>query len=282
MEGDIKANLEKLDEEIQSFKSNNENNIIDQEKKLQNLENKYDVIGKRPFLEQDTTEDIEYKHNLREYLTKGITYSAQIKSSSFPLRHQIITSLDKYLLKTSSMRQIASVDKVSVDYVTYVRSKNHLTAYWIPENINVADPNSIADDVYVFDIYTHEMCTQPQTTQKMQEDSSVDVESWIVEQAGIAFRKQEDKTFITGDGSYKPRGILAYNQSSTNTKIGVVTTLNTGQISVDDIINLYYRLQPEFAISGTFLMNNFTVQKHSQFKIQAKWAIYMATKFALR
>ena len=64
----------------------------------------------------------------------------------------------------------------------------------------LSNPRNV-DNIYSFDLKTHELCTQPSATQRMLEDSSLDVEKWIIEQAAMAFRVAEEQAFIGGDST---------------------------------------------------------------------------------
>jgi HK97 family phage major capsid protein len=97
-------------------------------------------------------------------------------------------------------------------------------------------------------------------TQKLLEDSSINIENWIATKTGERFGRLEGAAFITGDGIGKPRGILTY---ANGTAWGQIEQVNMGAaaaLTADGFIDVKYRLR-EYYIerASAWLMNRTTV-----------------------
>ncbi|QHD65196.1 phage major capsid protein [Neorickettsia findlayensis] len=247
-----------LETEIKSFKEKESERLENYEKRLKNLEDGYDLAIKRPFTSSKIAEDCLYKKQLNSYLKKGLTSSIEIKSNGFPLTDTLINLLHEEMKKLSPMRQIASVNTISTDCITYISNGDALEAQWVSEDeISNSDAK---EHVITTEINTYELYTQPRTTQKVLDDPSIDVERWLIEQAALAFTQLENETFITGNGEGKPHGILQHNTDSNRTQICKITSQEKNRITPEDILNLYYSLQREFSVNGTFLMHSASIQ----------------------
>lgn len=214
----------------------------------------------------------QYKRALKDYLTKGLTPGGELELTSikegFPLRGEVIELLENYLDKLSSMRKIASVDKISSDYATYVISKDDLKAKWVDE-YNINDGSDFNEDILSINIYTHEMYTQPNISKRVLEDQIVNIEKWIIEQAALAFIKRENQDFLYGDGLGKPFGFLYYNMlPEALEKFPEIKTAKPGEVSLEDLENLFYSLPSEYDGNGTFLLSKALIHRFRTLKYE--------------
>ena len=92
--------------------------------------------------------------------------------------------------------------------------------------------------------------------------------------ASSAFAEQEGTAFVTGDGTNKPKGFLAYtkvaNASWAWGKIGYIATGVGGAFPATDpsdmLIDLVYALKAGYRQNGTFVMNRKTQAAVRKFK----------------
>lgn len=252
MEQKVNIYLEDLKTEVKSFKEAQLSKLEQQEKRLKKIEDSYFLSKNRPMV--GTEESLEYKKQLLDYLKKGIRNDND--TEGFPLRYDVINSLDKYLYQASPMRRIASVDRISGDYATYVISKNCIVADWVSVKPVSQDNEFLSEDTVMHNIYTHELYIQPKVTTHTLDDSMIDIEKWIIDYAGMAFIKSENESFINGNGQGMPIGILSHNNlTSATKKISTNFTTEIGKISFDDIIKLLYQLPDEMRNEAAFLMH---------------------------
>lgn len=216
-----------------------------------------------------TYEGGEYRTAFRNYLRKGMDAGLeqlQLKALSvgtdadggYLVTSQMADTIAQLIRESSPMRQLASVETISSDSLDLIEDTGDMEAEWVTETgtRNETDTAQIGKNP----IDTHEMYAQPKATQKLIDDASIDIEAWVAQKVAEKFARLEATAFIGGDGSGKPKGILAY---TAGTAWGQVQQINSGtsaQVTADGLIKLYYALKDEFSKRATFLMHRTTAQ----------------------
>lgn len=59
------------------------------------------------------------------------------------------------------------------------------------------------------------MYAMPKATQKLLDDSAVDIENWLAMKVADRFARVENDAFLNGDGVGKPRGLFTYTTAAT-------------------------------------------------------------------
>jgi HK97 family phage major capsid protein len=172
---------------------------------------------------------------------------------------QLSAQIAKTVFETSPMRQLASVVTVSTDSLDVILDNDTAGAAWATsESASVSD--STTPQIAKIAIEVHELVAQPKATQKLIDDSSIDIEAWLAEKLSEVFSRTENTAFITGNGSSKPTGILAYTAGTGVDEIEQINSGTSAVISADSLIKLYYALKDEYMANATFLMNRQSVQ----------------------
>ena len=164
----------------------------------------------------------------------------------------------KNIYESSPMRQLATVETISTDSLDLIEDTSEMAASWIAEAAARNETNTATLGKHV--IAVHEMYAQPKATQKLVDDSSVDIEQWVADKVAEKFARLESTAFISGDGSGKPKGILSY---TAGTAWGQIEQINSGTSAVvtgDGLVKLFYALKADYARRATFLMNRSIVQ----------------------
>jgi HK97 family phage major capsid protein len=112
-----------------------------------------------------------------------------------------------------------------------------------------------------------ELYAMPAASQTLLDDTIVNIDEWLAEEVRLAFAQQEGTAFVSGDGSNKPKGFLAYttvaNGSWSWGNIGYVTTSAAGAFPAsspgDKILDLVYAAKAPYRANGTFMMSRATV-----------------------
>lgn len=164
----------------------------------------------------------------------------------------------KTVFETSPMRQVASVEIISSDSLEIIEDRDESDAGWTSETGSRSDTTT--PQIGKKTIPVHELYAQPKATQKLIDDSSIDIESWLAEKVSDIFSRKENTAFISGDGVGKPRGILTYNDGTDWGEIEQIHSGTSGVITADGIILLYYSLKEEHAARSSFMMNRASVQ----------------------
>ncbi len=104
----------------------------------------------------------------------------------------------------------------------------------------------------------------PKATQRLLDDASFDLETWLAERIAEKFARAEANAFIAGTGPDKPKGILGYPTApvatATDAQIGFVSTGASGDFAAaapaNALIDLVYALGAAYRANATFLMNS--------------------------
>ena len=128
--------------------------------------------------------------------------------AAIPLPPQMSQNIAKAINDFSPMRQLANIETISTDSLEVIQDYDEASAGWTTETGTVADTDT--PQIAKATITAHELYAQPKATQKLVDDSAIDIELWLSEKVSEVFTRLENKAFIDGDGSGQPKGILDY------------------------------------------------------------------------
>lgn len=211
----------------------------------------------------------EYKKAFRNYLRKGMESgleAAQTKALSvgtdadggYLVPENISETIVRIVNESSPLRALARVETISSDSLDVIEDAGDFGASWTTETGAVSETTT--PSLGKHNIAVHEMYAQPKATQKLLDDSAIDVEQWVAEKVGDKFARLEATAFISGTGSGQPKGILMYTAGTTWGQIEQVNSGTSAQVTADSLFRLYYKLKDDYARRATFLMNRSTVQ----------------------
>jgi len=158
------------------------------------------------------------------------------------------------LTEGSVMRQLAKVITISTDAIEMLVDKNQADAGWVAETADRPETNT--PELAKIRIPVHEMYAKPKATQKLLDDSSINVEQWLNEKVAARMAVMENQSFIHGDGDNKPRGFLA-RELSQNPEWGKLHAFTTGKDVPlgDTIIEIVHSLNPGYLSGAKWLMS---------------------------
>lgn len=211
----------------------------------------------------------QYRKAFCNYLRKGMDAgleAMELKALSvgtdadggYLVTHAMSDAIVKTVNEASPMRRLASIQTISTDALELIQDYDAAAAGWTTETGAVSD--STTPQIAKKSIPTFEIYAQPKATQKLIDDSAVDIESWISEKVSDTFLKMENAAFISGNGTTQPKGILSY---AAGTDFGQIEQINSGTsavVTADGLIKIYYALKEEYAQKATFLMNRSVLQ----------------------
>jgi HK97 family phage major capsid protein len=113
---------------------------------------------------------------------------------------------------------------------------------------------------------TMELYAMPAATQTLLDDSAVNIDEWIAAEIDTVFAEQEGTAFVSGDGTNKPKGFLAYTAVAESAwawgQLGYVATGAAGAFAASDpadaLVDLVYAMKAGYRQNGTFVMNRRT------------------------
>ena len=223
------------------------------EKSVENIQS----MLSRPDISMDhTMMDTKFATFLRagsiDLETKSLNTNAN-EDGGFMLRPELENRIITGIKAKSPMRQLASVETISTNALDVLIERNRFVSNWVAD----AEVRNETENAGVTQkrISVHELYAQPKATQRLLDDSAINIENWISERLEDSFARLENTSFISGDGANKPRGILNYD----NAVINRLDVADAGQIKITDIQTLINSLDEYYLPNASFLMHRTTL-----------------------
>ena len=177
------------------------------------------------------------------------------------------TAMNRRIFEISPMRQIARVVPVSSSEFEEFNDLDEAEAAWVGER--EARPGTGTPTLGKLSVPVHEVYAMPKVTQKLLDDSELDVADWLVTKCAQRFARKEGAAFVLGDGMLKPRGLLTYPTAAEGDGTrawGTFEHINTGTAGgfgsapagSDKLIDLVYSLKVAYRPGARWIMNRKT------------------------
>ena len=271
--GELEAKLAKIEAELQA-----------KDAKLNEIETKFNRPGFAGMSEIDEAKS-EHKKAFNAFLRKGITNGLdelQVKAMSigsdpdggYAVPEEMSTEIYKFLEAESPMRQICNVRTVGTEDIKQLVDIGGVTSGWVAETAQRPETNSpqITQVTPTFG----EIYAMPSATQKAIDDVFFDVEAWLSESIAREFSKAENLAFTTGNGTNKPKGLLAATMATTaddTRAFGTFQYIKTGVAAdfpatnpQDILIDLIMALKTRYLPNSRFMFNRSTLATIRKFK----------------
>ncbi|MDO4952402.1 MAG: phage major capsid protein [Synergistaceae bacterium] len=175
---------------------------------------------------------------------------------------EINRSIYEMELDANPMRQVCDVISVETEDVAFPVRTSGAAAQWVGETEPRGKTNApaLASVKPVFG----EIMAYPEATQRMLDDAFLNVEAWLQAEIANAFAFKENAAFTAGDGSNKPKGILAYPTAATadaTRAYGTFEHVTTGNASTlgtnpgDGLIKLIAAVKAGYLANARWMMN---------------------------
>jgi len=169
--------------------------------------------------------------------------------------------IERDLRQSSTMRRLARVIQISTDSVELLVSEGDAEAGWVAETAE--RPETGTPKLIKLKIPVHELYAKPRATQKLLDDSRVDVESWLSKKIASKLTQLENQAFVKGDGANKPTGILKYELDFTGPSKGKLHGFKSGKkggflnaaTAGDLLIDMINEMKPELLNGCVWLMS---------------------------
>ncbi len=170
----------------------------------------------------------------------------------------------EFLYETSPIRQVAAQQTIGTDALEGTYDLQETDGEWEGERTSSVESNH--PGIGKWRIPVHELRFRHYATQKLLDDSAVNVENWLAGKTQRKAARKMNAAFVLGDGNGKPRGFLTYpagTPTSANfqrikqTKTGV----NGGFAASDPgdiLVRVAYDLKPEYRAGAVWAMNRAT------------------------
>lgn len=157
------------------------------------------------------------------------------------------------------IRALATVETITTDSIEGLADEDDAGAGWVSER--QSRPGTTTPKLGQWRIPVHEIYAAPKATQKLLDDSGIDVEAWLSRKVGEAFAVAEGEAFLNGDGVGKPRGLMTYPAGTARGKIEQVPTGAAAAIAAAGIVNIVYALKGAYGNGAAWGMNRATIGK---------------------
>lgn len=177
------------------------------------------------------------------------------------------------LFDLSPIRGIANVQVIGSDALEGVEDLNEADAGWVGEVATRSETNTPA--VGKYRIEAMEMYAKPKASQKLLDDSSVDIENWLGMKVADKFGRLEGAAFVAGSTPTRPRGFTSYTTVATadatrawgqleHVKTGANGTFHTTQ--ADPLFDLISAFKPGYLAQANWVTRRSVMNLIRKFK----------------
>ena len=167
------------------------------------------------------------------------------------------------IFETSPMRQVAAQQTIGTDALEGLFDLDEASANWVGETASRSETGT--PQLAKWRIPTHEIYAFPFATQKVLDDSMINLESWLADKVSDKFSRTENAAFVSGDGNGKPRGFLTYGAGTSlpgtiqQLATGVSGNFATAPSGGDILLDAIYSMKQTYRSGARWHMNRSVV-----------------------
>lgn len=216
--GEIKSKLSKINEAIDGFETMKKS--IEALQTAANRRRSYDSKGDE--LPEDTS---EAKASYSMFLRKGQLESKGMETREFSYEKKsmsVVSDADggytvtadmsgriiQKIFETSPIRDVVSQVTIGTDAYEGMNDLQEASSGWVGETGSRAQTNT--PQFGKWRIPVHEQYANPAITQKLLDDSNLNIEAWLAGKVADKFARVENTAFVLGTGQAQPKGFMTY------------------------------------------------------------------------
>ena len=181
-------------------------------------------------------------HKVEDVLQEGVD-----ESGGYLVPDELDKSLVDVLEEENIMRKLGHPLTTSGQHkINLVASKP--AALWIEEGGALTFGDAAFDQKF---LDAHKLHVAIKVTEELLYDNAFQLEKWIIEEFGKALANAEEDAFLNGDGAGKPKGLFRDAQTG--------VTIDSVEITADDVIDLVYSLKRPYRKNASFITNDGTL-----------------------
>jgi len=207
---------------------------------------------------------------LRELEKKALNITTDA-DGGYAVPEQIDTDVLSLMQNMSPMRGVCNVITVGTPDYKKLVSTHGAGSGWVDEDD--ARTETTSPGLAQVTAYMGELYANPMATQTALDDIFFNAEAWLQQELSDAFAIAEGTAFVTGDGSKKPKGFLAYTQAATadaTRAFGTVEYIATGADAAfktasatvspaDDLLTAIHAMKAGLRTGAAFMLNSATL-----------------------
>lgn len=159
------------------------------------------------------------------------------------------TEVIRGIVELSPIRQAVRVGSTSAGSVILPKMTGRPTASWVGEDEERSETTMGYGQL---EIPNHELACYIDVSQRLLEDSAINVESEVATELSQEFALKEGSAFSNGNGVKKPVGIQ-------QAMISEIVNGHATNLNADKLIGMMYELPPQYRNNGSWLMNGTTL-----------------------
>jgi HK97 family phage major capsid protein len=237
------------------------NVAIDQ---AQNRLTRLETAAQRPNLAFGADEDTGAKAEFFSYVRKGMEgleqkslTSLNDASGGYLIPPSMLDKIHSSMQVSSPMRSISRVTGISTDALELLQEKGSAEVGWVAETAE--RPETGTPELQKIRIPVHQIYAKPRASQKLLDDSSVDIESWLAQKIAEKMSLSENSAFINGDGNGKPKGFLVYplvevGKPEWGKFEAVSSKANDALTDGDVLVEAFHSLKAQYLNGATWMM----------------------------
>ena len=205
---------------------------------------------------KNTTKESNYAHQFWNCM-RGMTpdhavldKAGNANAGGYMLPDAADSKYEKAIAEKSVFRGIANVVARYGGSTNIFAYENTVTADFVPEYGEI-DIHDIAGDFNRHTVRNNKLATIMRASAEFTNDSSFDIEDYLVKALSQAFAEAEDGAFINGTGEDEPYGIL-------DDTAGAETGVTVETVTFDSIIDLFFSVDKKYRKNAVWLMNDKT------------------------
>jgi HK97 family phage major capsid protein len=176
------------------------------------------------------------------------------------------------VFESSPLRAVATVETIGSDTLELPIDEDEAASGWAAETAPRTE--TATPKLGKQSIATHELWAFPMATQRLLDDASLDIETWLAGKIAEKFARDESTAFMTGDGTDRPRGLLTYPDGTARGSIEQLPTRKADGFSFDGIIGIVYALKEPYAARASWLIKRESVAQLLMLKDNAGNYLY--------
>lgn len=141
---------------------------------------------------------------------------------------------------------------------------------WVGETAE--RPETDTSKLTLLEFPAGEVYANPAVTQRMLDDSPINIGNFVIDEVIKQFETQEGAAFLSGDGVNKPKGLMTYPTAATADVTRPFGTLQhvvsgaTSTLKFDSFIDLLFSLKAGYRRTASWLMNSRTMGEVAKIK----------------
>lgn len=170
--------------------------------------------------------------------------------------------------RSSPVREVATVVAFQGDQYQVLVERGDAGFQWAGETQTRSETDS--PTINRISITAHELSALPKASQRILDNATFDIESWLTSYVGDRFKRAEATAFVSGSGSGQPKGFLSYGKSTSaddsraNETLQYRVTGTSGGFraspnAADDLVKIFYDLQGVYQANASWMMKNTTM-----------------------